>query len=433
MESKARNQINKNYNMFFYATMCHVCKRFDDGVHLKRCSGCKMIAYCGYEHQNQHWKQHKPLCKAIQDVLRHYKMDYRGETTDKWGGKKLTFALLVSSRLGRHLSMSETDMLCLPRECLVCHERDIKSLESCQKCAASFCKNHKDGIAHRDICAHLELCLRTNLLHIGEGNNPPDLHLYLQHFLQEYSHVSCKSTFQNMKDFIEAFRNIQTDSEMSCNARAALDSDYLTHPLTLFYAMRLLNHVPRSKDIVVHVLSASYSKEIRLIGWEILPRLIGTMVSVVVIFIGPELYIPCKSNPSHNCDNCMSREKKCLTFELHDVLYENYVRSPSFVKPDLVVGFNLDIYEHEVEFSEEKWAPSIKLIAKQNCPFVLTSLTLRAFKKETYRINTILNKEVDHLYSGKNPFGSLIPYRTIGMEYVFYINQYVIIYRSLYS
>ncbi|XP_071649760.1 uncharacterized protein [Temnothorax longispinosus] len=421
MESEARDQIN-NYE--FYATICHVCKRFGDGVQLKRCGGCWMIAYCGPEHQKQHWKQHKPLCKAIRNVLRNYSMDYGGETTEVWANKKLTFAKLVSSKLGRRLNMSEMNMFFFPKECLVCYERNIKSLESCQKCAASFCKSHKDGTEHREICATLELCFCTDLFVMREGNSLTlDLHVYLQH-------ISCTSTFQNMKDFIKTCWNIQTDSEMSCNARAVLDSQFLTHFLTLFYAMRLLNDVLKSKDLIVHIVGARGM--IELIGWEILPRLIGTMVSVRVILIGTELR---KLNLLHDCDNCMSREKKCLTFEFHDVSYENYVDSSSFVKPDVVVGFHLDIYEHKLGSSEETWAQFIKLIAKQNCPFILTSCMLSTFKKHTDRINTILDKvEVNRLYSGKNPFASLIPCRTIGgLEYVSYVNQYVIIYRSLCS
>ncbi|XP_071556512.1 ankyrin repeat and MYND domain-containing protein 2-like isoform X2 [Temnothorax nylanderi] len=106
MESETRNQINNDYDDFFYATMCHVCKRFGDGVQLKRCSNCKMISYCGQDHQKHHWKQHKPLCKAIQDVLRDYSMDDPGETTEELIDKKLNFMQLVSSRLGRRLNGS---------------------------------------------------------------------------------------------------------------------------------------------------------------------------------------------------------------------------------------------------------------------------------------------------------------------------------------
>ncbi|XP_071556361.1 putative protein MSS51 homolog, mitochondrial [Temnothorax nylanderi] len=426
MESEARNQINDNYDEFFYATMCHICKRFGDGVPLKRCRGCKMIAYCDKKHQKQHWKQHKPLCKAIQDVLRDDSMDYGDETTEEWTDKKLMFMDLVSSRLERCLKVDEMQMFCFPRECLVCHERNIKSLEDCQKCAASFCENHKDGVEHRGICSPLELCLCTDLFSMQEGNSPLDLHFYLQH-------ISCTSTFQNMKDFIMAFGNIQTDSEISYNVWAAQHSEYLTCSLTLFYVMRLLKYVPKSKKIVIHILGTNESEEIFWTFWEILPRLIGTMTTVIMI--GPEL--PCKSNllKLNNCDNCMSREKKYLTFKFHDVLYENYVCSPSFVKPDLVVGFNLYIHKHKLSerSSKETWAPSIQMLAKQSCPFVLTSATQYSFKKETDLINTILNKEVDHLYSGKNPFASLKPYKTIEMEYVSYLNQYVIIYRNLCS
>ncbi|XP_077254421.1 uncharacterized protein LOC143893198 [Temnothorax americanus] len=430
MESEAKNQFN-NCDAFFYATMCHVCKRFGDGVKLKRCSACGMISYCSKEHRKQHREQHKSLCKATRRVHREYGENFCRTTTEEWVKDKLTIARFVSFTLGRRLKANEMQMLCFQRACLVCHEVKSKLLESCQKCAASFCQNHKYSTEHRNVCAHLELNLRTDLFSIEEGNNPPDLQPYLQHFLQEYSHISCESTFRNMKDFIKAFRNIRTDSEMSSNPPAILNSEYLTHSLTLFHAMRLLNYVPKGNDLVVHVLGARKSEEITLIGWEIFPRLTGAKVSV--IFIGLEL--PCKSNLSHRCDNCMSREKKCLTFELHDGLYENYVRSSSFVKPDLVVGFNMGVRTHEppVKSSKKTWTPSIELIAKENCPFILTSSTLYAFKKETDIINSILDKEVDHLYSGKNPFASLIPYRTFGgLEHVSYMNQYIIIYRSLF-
>ncbi|XP_071556518.1 uncharacterized protein [Temnothorax nylanderi] len=422
MESEARNQINNDYNKFFFVTMCHVCKRFGDGVSLKRCSNCKMISYCGQEHQKQHWKEHKPLCKAIQNVLRDYSMDDGGETTEEWTDKKLKFMRLVSSRLGRPLNSDETDMFYFPRECLVCHERNAQSLKDCQKCLVSFCQNHKDGTLHKNLCGPLELCLHIYLSYIGEENNSSGLHSYLQH-------VSHTGTFQNMKDFIKAFGNIQTHSEMSYNVLAAEHSLHLTCSLTLFHAMQLLKYVPKSNDLVVHVIGANCVEEISLTDWEFLPRLIG--MSVVVILIGPELIR--KLYPSHVCDNCRSREEKCLTFKFHDVLYENYVHSSSFVKPDLVVGFNLEIHKHTLGSNEETWAPSIKLIAKQNCPFILTFVTLENLEKGTNKINTILDKEVDYLYSGKNPFASLSPFRNIAPKYVLYMNEYVIIYKSLCS
>ncbi|XP_071556540.1 uncharacterized protein [Temnothorax nylanderi] len=336
-EGKIPNAYN-TYNMCFYATMCHVCKGFGDSVLLKRCCGCRMISYCGQEHQKQHWKLHKPLCKAIQDVLRDYSMD-NPIITLSWGVtlmnhiKKLNFMFLIKNKLGRQLNIEESQMFNFTRECLVCYERNAQSLEDCQKCVASFCENHVNGTEHKNICAPLELRFCSDLLAIRGG--PPDMRCYLQH-------VTDKGKFQNMKDFIKAFGNIPTDSEMSRNILIGQHSLHLTYPLTLFHAMRLLNYVPKSKAIVIHVVGAYYStEECSLMGWEVLPRLIGTAMPVTTIIIGPQLRL--NINPKYVCNNRMLPQNKYLTFDFYDGLYENYARSPSFVKPDLVVGFDLGI------------------------------------------------------------------------------------------
>ncbi|XP_071556545.1 uncharacterized protein [Temnothorax nylanderi] len=416
------------YNMCFYATMCHVCKRFGDGVQLKRCGGCRMISYCGQEHQKQHWKLHKPLCKAIQDVLRDYSMDNPIITVPSTGVtlenhiKELNFMLLITNKLGRSLNLYETAMFIFPRECLVCRERDAQSLKDCQKCVASFCKNHVNGTEHKNICAPLELRFRLDLLAIRGETGPPDIPRYLRY-------VTDEGKFQNMKNFINAYWNIPTDSEMSRNIFIGQHSLHLTCPLTLFHAIRLLNHVPKSKAIVVHVLGALHhfsTEEFSLMGWELLPGLIGMPVTTIII--GPELRL--KINPEYVCNNRILPENNHLTYDLYDGLYENYARSPSFVKPDLVVGFDLGIQVHNFWFGEETWAPSIKLIAKQNCPFILTCC-LQNFKNELDKINTILGRKVNFLYSGENPFASLCPFRNVAPEYVLYRNRYIVIYRSL--
>ncbi|XP_071649787.1 uncharacterized protein [Temnothorax longispinosus] len=429
MESEARNQINDNYDKFFYATMCHVCKRFGDGS-LKRCSNCKMISYCSKKHQKQHWQQHKPLCKAIQNVRQGrqgYDMNVRGETPEEWTDIKQMFMLLVSRVLIRRLTMCEMQMFQFPRECLICHERDAQLLKVCQKCATCFCIKHKDDIMHRNICASLELCFRSDLLTIKENRTNscvPDMISYAKHVLDT---TSLDIEFLDMNDFINIYGVIRDDSD---GVLAADHSQYLTRPLTLFFAMRLLSYVPKSKkDLVIHVVGASFAEESTLIGWEVLPCLLSvtmmsvTMMSVTIVMIGPELKL--KYSP-HACDPCTSPDNKSLIFKYYDALYDNYVHSPSFVKPDLIVGFNLGIHKHK-----DTWTRSIKLIAKQNCPFVLTSVTLQDFEKETDRINTILDRQVVYIYKQKNPFASLRPHRVLGPERVYYENQYVAICRNL--
>ncbi|XP_077254734.1 uncharacterized protein LOC143893349 [Temnothorax americanus] len=380
-----------------------------------------MISYCGQVHQKQHWKLHKPLCKAIQDVMRDDSMDYCGETTHEWVRKKLIFMKVVSYRLGRDLNMDEIQMFNFPRECLVCYEQNAQSLKDCEKCVASFCKNHVNGTEHKNICASLELRFRSDLLSVREEMNLPDIRCYLRY-------VTDEGKFQNMKDFINAYWNIPTDSKWSRKIWIDQHSLHLTRPLTLFHAMRLLNYVPKSKAIVIHVVGACYLDEISLVGWEVLPRLIGTAMPVTIIMIGLELEL--KIHPEYVC-NCMLPENKNLKFDFCDMLYENYVRSPSFVKPDLVVAFDLSIQVHELGSSKETWAPSIKLIAKQNCPFILTCCTLHNFKKKLDKISTMLGRKVNYLYSGENPFAGLSPFRNVAPENVHYVNQYIVIYRSL--
>ncbi|XP_071556744.1 putative protein MSS51 homolog, mitochondrial [Temnothorax nylanderi] len=326
MESVASNQINNDYTeLFFYATMCHVCKRFGDGVHLKSCGGCKMIAYCGQEHQKQHWKQHKSLCKAIQVVLRDDSMDYRGETTEKWADKKLSFMQLVSSRLGRDLNV--------------------------------------------------------------------------------------------------------TDSEMVYNIWAANSSEYLTRPLTMFYAVGLLNYVLEGTFLIIHLVGANYLEEATLWTWEIFLQLMETVTSIMIVMIWPGLKD--KLDPSRTDDNFFVGNKSLFS-EYHDVSYEDYVDSSKFIKPDLIVGFNPSIQEHELN-NKEIWAPSIRALAKQNCPFILTFSKLRELEEGMNKMNTILGKELDYFGSGRNPFASCKPHRDFGSERVCYHNQYIIIYQSLCS
>ena len=38
---------------------CAVC----GDTNAKRCSRCRLVTYCGKDHQRQHWKIHKQFCK----------------------------------------------------------------------------------------------------------------------------------------------------------------------------------------------------------------------------------------------------------------------------------------------------------------------------------------------------------------------------------
>lgn len=55
---------------------CNVCidlktrKPIHTSTNLLQCSNCKLISYCGQEHQKADWKKHKSICSAVNSILR---------------------------------------------------------------------------------------------------------------------------------------------------------------------------------------------------------------------------------------------------------------------------------------------------------------------------------------------------------------------------
>lgn len=339
---------------------------------------------------------------------------------------------LVAVKLNRRLERFEEEMFVFSRKCAVCYERNGWLLEDCQNCfSASFCKKHKGNIEHKDFCDALKLCLHFNLSAIKK------LHLNIDYL----RHVPDVNTFQNMNDYVNTSfllykrtRNIQTPTTISHDIFTVAHSQYLSFPLTLFHAMRILDYVPKRKDLIIHVIAVTNIEESTDMGpvWEILLHLIEPAISLVIVMVGPEL--KCKSNPIQLSiyDNCIAEKKKVL-LEFHNMLYENYACSPLFVNPDLIVEFNgyLDLKE-QIEHMETRM-PCVQLLTKQNCPFVLLTCCMEELEQEVERINTILGRKVDYLYNGKNPFASLMPHRTPWQEQVFYENCYIIVYRNFCS
>ncbi|XP_025993289.1 uncharacterized protein LOC105204810 [Solenopsis invicta] len=409
-------------DFFFYATVCHVCKKFGDNVSLKRCSGCRMIAYCGREHQKRHWTLHKPLCNAIQDVLREYSMEGHDVTSQEWNNVKLNFMLLVSIKLKRVLERSEIQLLTFPRECEVCHERNGRLLEDCQDClSVSFCKDHRDSIKHKDFCYALKLCFHLSLTDASE-DQPVKLS-YLRH-------ISNIDTFRDMKDFLKIYLNIKkrTFSNMQNDILLARHSHYFSPSLTLFHAVKILDFAPKYRTLIIHVVGANNVEESTIPAWEVLLHLMPAISLITIVMIGPELTVDSNKFQLSMCDDCIAQKKK-IEFSLNQSLYTHYVQSPLFLKPDLIVGFTIGLHEFEFESKMETWAPSIKVLAKQNCPFILTCYK-GEIEKEIGRLNAILDRKVDFLYSGNNPFASLRPQRNFGSEMVFYWNYNLTVYRS---
>ncbi|XP_076165919.1 uncharacterized protein LOC143145941 [Ptiloglossa arizonensis] len=359
------------YNYFFYANTCHVCKKFGKEVSLKRCGNCTMIAYCSKEHQKKHWSQHKDLCVAVYNVLRDNKMssflsNKQDLCTEKWARMKMNFMLLVAMKIPRKLEYYEEQMFKFFRSCAVCYNWNAKELVDCHNCPnTSFCIKHKNDTVHKNLCYLLKLCFKLDMVSILHERKIPEIKS-----LYHTKHVNLP---QDMKYFIEDYIKTRNDLHLSMEEETMINAEYLTRPLTFLYAGSILINL---------------------------------------------------------CKNCLYSSKQ-LVIQMQDMLYENYVDSDSYIKPNFIIGYNVGIHECENFESENyTWTRSLQMITKQNCPLILTSYTLPEAEKEQIRLETILDRDVKCTYFEQNPYSSLRPYRDFETGEVYYQNQYIIIYQN---
>ena len=61
------------YNEYRKVSKCAVCERRDfalsgSDARLQLCASCGVVAYCGKQHQKEHWKAHKPHCSLLKHM-----------------------------------------------------------------------------------------------------------------------------------------------------------------------------------------------------------------------------------------------------------------------------------------------------------------------------------------------------------------------------
>ena len=416
------------HNLFFYANTCHVCKSSGNETPLKKCSNCKMISYCGKEHQKQHWLQHKNLCRVLAEMLDETDMsnlleDMHNVSMEEWVKAKMNLMLLANLKLKRKLLPYEEEMFKFPKACAVCHETNSKLITYCPSCpSASFCEKHQNDLTHADICDKLSLCYDLDIASTVFIRNPPR---NVVPFHTEMAYLP-----SSIQHFIELYFNEDKSLQLSMDIQTAHISEYLTRPLTLLHAMERLEYSTGS-EMTIHIIGANMIELDGVEIWETLLHWLPSLSTLNIVLVGPELESNNEKVEGSICDCCNDKNMK-LNLETHGLLYKEYINSDSFIKPDIIAGYNLGIHECEnVDSDNDSWSQSVRILPEQKCPFILTSYTAEEAQKEHKRLCDILNKKVSYLYSEKNPFSSLRPHRDYETEGVYYQNQYVIIYRDL--
>lgn len=412
------------HNFFFYPNTCHVCKCCGNEINLKRCN-CKMISYCGKEHQKQHWLQHKNLCRILSEIIDETDQSnplegFKGTIQSDWVKAKMNLMLLVSLKLQRKLLPYEEEMFKFPKSCVVCHEVDSKLLVDCPSCpCANFCKEHENDTNHEKLCKTFSLCYDLDIASTVFDRQPPKI------TVPYHTEIAYLPT--SMDKFIDLYINEAIDTNELQNARI---SEYLTRPLTLLRALEKLEYKV-DKEMTIHVIGANFLDLDGVEIWEILLHWLPSLTTLNLILIGPELNNNSKKKIICNVCQCCDEKNMKLCLEIYGVFYKDYVFDDRYKKPDIVIGYNLGVHECEnLNSPNDTWSQSIKILAEQKCPFVVTSYTLEEIEKEQNRLCDIMEKKLNYLCCEKNQYSSLRPHRDYETEGVYYQNQYLIVYKN---
>lgn len=124
---------------------CNYCKAVKTPkLNLMRCSRCKVVSYCGAEHQKKDFPKHKDICKVIKDIADKGEKFFVGAVRNEkdWKAYRMARMNLVSKQLNRKCEEHEVSMLLNQECCQVCFRPD-QPLHPCALChTVSFCSSH---------------------------------------------------------------------------------------------------------------------------------------------------------------------------------------------------------------------------------------------------------------------------------------------------
>ena len=274
------------------------CNSFPTRDKLHKCNGCKLILYCGGEHQRLDWPIHKNFCKAVQKICKVYHVRHpfllNGEIHDQ---KTLETSILqvkymLRTCLDRPLQYHEEELTSFPEYCQVCFSFGCMRL-LCDHCkAVAYCsESHKraDALRHHAQCALLQLYYcpyKVQILY-----RPP---YELEHSFSESKVVNLKGI-----DLIRAFED-STQQNLPKNPMKSLD-DYQLFSFaadfscisTICYALSFMDMDPKykNKKFVLFVIGATVEQELwfQVVHTQFFFRQYPHITNLELYFIGPEL------------------------------------------------------------------------------------------------------------------------------------------------
>ncbi|KAJ7463602.1 hypothetical protein FB451DRAFT_1264992 [Mycena latifolia] len=443
---------------------CHA--RPSNYIKIQKCSGCHLVSYCSSACQHASWPVHKPFCRAIATFEKMPLMI----SIAQWIGAKTSADLELQTKeratyciiqLGRNLSSVEMQLLQHEPRCLACARTNQlirieaamdtsvvpHALIPCSTCQLSFaCENHwpivrdehtqvmceggYDGLPH---CVLNQELLEDDEWDAKMLRLPEPLPQYAAP-IHAYRWIPARvSAWKSLKDVTWAGKfQAQLEVEFP-EARGSSSvwlrrmSDILCMPMTALYALECLNNDlawTRKDELIIHVIGAQAKELYNAICFENILHQLPAVKIVRVVLCGtllePLLADDMRGGPYEilGCTDCARRGRLRLN-EYYDVHYHDLPQKlgGGYKVPDLAIAFNSGVSELQYVAA---WKETIAFLVARRIPSIFTTYTQGEALADNHQLLAAGARLVPELGPGRNPWGSMLGKRDIGLLRKFY-------------
>ncbi|XP_065085129.1 uncharacterized protein LOC135707263 [Ochlerotatus camptorhynchus] len=370
----------------FNPTRCNICftRTIDHrltmvGQKMRYCKGCRLIGYCGEQHQKEDWKNHKDFCRAVTKILTMKKIDHiievRNESDKIIGGTRRDLECAISlaecltiSMLQRKLLQHEYTLLRFPNICHVCFEYDMSKLKACEGCNQIFYCSEEHRL--QDVRKHTQWCemYRINLL--LDADYPTRLEIFGFPKLNAFKRVKFPEDTFELVNLAYTGNIPSTPQSVKDFNDLKFISNY-SHISTILYALNVTNMNEELKQsLVIYVVGAE--DEIVYFDYNtcsVIFTYIPQIRDVIIHFIGPALS-SIKDEIELNYEGTRS-----VKMYYHKGFYHTLEPLESMDRPQIIVSYNCGFHEH-IDSTKDTWTHTLaRLIRFVNIPIVFTSYT----------------------------------------------------------
>ncbi|XP_071052736.1 putative protein MSS51 homolog, mitochondrial [Onthophagus taurus] len=411
--SLVTKEVDRNNVKIFYNQACLICLKASPTI--KRCSKCKIAAYCSHEHQCFDWRSfHKPFCRIIRKCKIKLE-DFKGNFED-FCNFKVALQIAWKTDLNRELYVHEEMMTLHPRVCSVCFT--TKDLYCCEKCLnVCYCsKEHEeeDYKKHNKYCNELRLGLITD-----QYLRTRDI-TYVEFEPVDNNELKCCKDIQkhlqtSVHEVLYDYLTLEEKGEALQIAKTLC----VVLGLNILHALKVTKTI--KSDLIIHIVGADLNE--LLTDWLLATKIIRHWIpeidgTIKYYFIGPAMLDQNIQQQNTNEDKIII---KYFGSKYHDII-------DILEKPDIVFAFSCGLHEF-AGLPEDQWKLSIPtLIHYEDVPVVLTSYTKNEMIKDKEILANAENNIEVIMDICENPFSSIKSCRDWNSkEPVFYMCKYMFI------